>query len=246
MNELLEHKLKYLRFASLREHWDEYLQLGAKKRMSHAKLLERIVQDEYARKRQNAHCLRLKHARIPEPFVLETYPFAKQPKLNKKRVLALYDSSDYLQKGQNIIFLGRTGCGKTGLATSFLIHYIDQGYTGRFVLFTDLLAELYASVADHTEKKLLKRYASYDCLLVDEIGIVEVEPVQVGLFFTLMNNRHRKKSTLLTSNLGFGQWGSFLKNEQLTAALLDRLTATSHVFNMKGCRSLRDPLSASL
>jgi DNA replication protein DnaC len=79
-------------------------------------------------------------------------------------------------------------------------------------------------------------------LLIDEIGYVEVEPVQVGLFFTLMQQRHKKKSTLITSNLGFAEWGSFLKNTHLTAALIDRLTENSHVFNLKGCRTLRDPL----
>jgi len=90
---------------------------------------------------------------------------------------------------------------------------------------------------------VLKKYLSYDPLLIDEIGYVEVEPVQVGLFFTLMHQRHKKKSTLLTSNLGFAQWGSFLKNDHLTAALIDRLTENSHVINMKGCKSLRDPLN---
>jgi DNA replication protein DnaC len=72
---------------------------------------------------------------------------------------------------------------------------------------------------------------------------MEVEPVQVGLFFTLMQKRHRKKSTLLTSNLGFSQWGSFLQNDHLTAALIDRLTQTSHVFNMRECITLRGQLS---
>ena len=70
-------------------------------------------------------------------------------------------------------------------------------------------------------------------MLIDEIGYVEVEPVQVGLFFTLMHQRHKKKPTLITSNLGFTEWGSFLKNDHLTAALIDRLTENSHVINMK-------------
>src|SRR6202007_348837 len=73
---------------------------------------------------------------------------------------------------------------------------------------------------------------------VDENGYVEVEAVQVGLFFTLMHKRHRKKPTLITSNLGFTDWGSFLKNAHLTAALIDRLTENSHVINMKRCVSL--------
>ena len=101
---------------------------------------------------------------------------------------------------------------------------------------------LYQSVADHSEAKLIKTFASYDVLLIDELGYIEVEPVQVGLFFTLMNKRHKKKATLITSNLGFGEWESFLKNEQLTAALIDRLTENSHVINMKNCVSLRPKL----
>jgi DNA replication protein DnaC len=86
---------------------------------------------------------------------------------------------------------------------------------------------------------VLKRYFSYDCLLIDELGYVEVEPVQVGLFFTLMHRRHKKKPTLITSNLGFSDWRSFLHNGHLTAALVDRLTEESHVINMKNCDSLR-------
>jgi DNA replication protein DnaC len=101
---------------------------------------------------------------------------------------------------------------------------------------------LYQSVADHTESKVIKKFTAYDCLLIDEIGYVEVEPVQVGLFFTLMHKRHKRKPTLITSNLGFAQWSSFLKNDHLTAALIDRLTENSHVLNMKNCVSLRPKL----
>ena len=115
-------------------------------------------------------------------------------------------------------------------------------YTGRYVMFAELVADLYQSVADHSEEKLLKKYVAYDCLAIDEIGYIEVEPVQVGLFFTLMQRRHKKRPTLITSNLGFSDWGSFLKNAHLTAALIDRLTDNSYVFNMRQCVSLRPKL----
>ena len=242
MDEKLREMLKYLRLRGLLDNWDSHLTLAAEKRWSQAKLLKHVVEQEYNLKRQNAHQLRLKTAKIPERFAIETYPFARQPKLNKKRIAALYDTFQYMQNNQNIIWLGPTGCGKTGLATSFLINAIDQGFTGRYVLFAELLAELYQSVADHSEHKLIKRYFNFDCLLIDEIGYVEVEPVQVGLFFTLMQKRHKNKSTLITSNLGFSGWGTFLKNDHLTAALIDRLTEVSHVINMKNCRSIRSTL----
>ena len=236
--ELIE-TLKYLRLGGLLAHWDDYLKLAAEKRFSHAHLLTHVLAEEARRKREKARQLRLKHAHIPEPLVIETYPFERQPKLNKKRLLALYDSLGYMRQHQNLIWMGITGCGKTGLATSFLIHAIDHGYRSRYVLFADLVGELYRAVADHSEAKVLKKYLAFDCLLIDEMGYIEVEPVQVGLFFNLMHQRHKTKSTLITSNLGFAQWGSFLKNDNLTAALIDRLTETSHVINMRDCVSIR-------
>jgi DNA replication protein DnaC len=242
MDEDVAKKVKYLRLWGLLEHWDDILIQARKQRFSHERLLRHVIEEEYRTKKDNARKLRLKRARIPEHLVLETFPFRQQPKLNKKRILSLCDSFEYMQKSQNIIWVGPTGCGKTGLATGFLIQAIDRGYSGRHILFPELVAELYASVADHSEEKVIKRYLSFDCLLIDEVGYVEVEAVQVGLFFTLMHRRHKKKPTLITSNLGFSEWGSFLKNDHLTAALIDRLTENSHVINMKNCVSLRPKL----
>lgn len=244
MNDDLKNQLRALRLPRLAAHWDDDLKEAARQRMSHARLLTHIVEEEYRLKCDRARQQRLQRARLPEPWILETFPFDRQPKLNRKAILALYDTMDFLSKAQNLIWLGRTGCGKTGLASSFLRHAIEQGATGRYVLFADLVAELYQAVALHAQEQALKKYLRWDLLLIDEIGYVEVEPVQVGLFFTLMQKRHRKKSTLLTSNLGFSEWGSFLKNDHLTAALIDRLTEASHVFNMKECVTLRAKLSS--
>jgi DNA replication protein DnaC len=242
MDEDLAMKLRHLRLYGLLTHWDEYVVLAGKRRFSPLALLKYIVEEEYKIKGENARQRRLKHAQIPEMWVMETYPFKRQPKLNKKRILALYDAFDFIEKRQNIIWMGRTGCGKTGLATSFLVEAINRGAKGRYILFPELVNELYQSVADHSEAKVLKRYLSYDCLLIDELGHVEVEPVQVGLFFTLMHKRHKTKSTLITTNLGFSDWQSFLKNKHLTAALIDRLTEVSHVINMVDCDTIRDKL----
>lgn len=217
--------------------------MARKQQYSPVRLLQYVLEEEYRIKNDNARALRINRARIPEQFVLETFPFQQQPRLDKKKILSLYDAFDYMTKSRNMIWVGPTGCGKTGLATSFLIHAIHRGYTGRYILFPELVGQLYASVADHSEDTMIKKYLAYDCLLIDEVGYVEVEPVQAGLFFTLMHKRHRKKTTFITSNLGFSEWRSFLKNDHLTAALIDRLTENSHVINMKNCVSLRPKLS---
>jgi len=242
MDEELKKMLKHIRMGGLLANWDRYLQIARQGNYSHVRLLRQIIEEEYKIKKENSRKLKVKRAQIPEKLLMETFPFQKQPQLNKKNILNLYDSFDYMTKNQNIIWIGPTGTGKTGLATAFLIQAIDRGYNGRFILFPELIELLYKSVADHSEEKLIKTFASYDCLLIDELGYIEVEPIQVGLFFTLMHKRHRRKSTLITSNLGFQEWTNFLKNEQLTAALVDRLTENSHVINLRKCVSLRPKL----
>lgn len=242
MNDATAKALKYLRLPRLLAHWQEYLILARKQGFSHVRLLEYVLEQEYQVKTDNARQLRLRRARIPDPAVMDTYPFDRQPKLDKKKILSLYDAFDFLTHHQNILWMGPTGCGKTGLATSFLTQAIHRGYSGRFILFPELVDELFRSVADHSEQRVIRRFAAYDCLLIDELDYVEVEAVQVGLFFTLMHKRHRKKPTLITSTTGFSEWKSFLKNERLTAALIDRLTESSYVINMKNCVSLRPKL----
>lgn len=244
MNDTLAQQLKHLRLPGLLERWDEHLKAAAQANLSHARMLTRVIEEEYRLKCEQARQQRLKLAKIPEKWVMDTFPFARQPKLNKKKILALYDSMAFLRDKQNIIWLGGTGCGKTGLATSFLIQAIQQGARGRYVLFADLLCELHRSQADRSQARVIRRYLQYDALLIDEIGYAEAEPAQIGLFFTLLQQRHKQRSTLITSNLGFSEWASFLKNPHLTAALIDRLTESSHVFNMKECVTLRTKMSS--
>lgn len=242
IDDQLREMLKYLRLGHLLAHWEETLEKARQGRYSPERLLKYVVEEEYRAKRENARLLRRKRANIPEMWEMETFPFHKQPKLDRRRVMSLYDSFDYMTKQRGVIWLGPTGCGKTGLATAFLLQAIDRGYRGYFITFPELIQELFQASADRSDRRVFRRYLSYDCLVIDEVGYVEIEPAQVGQFFTLMHKRHQRKTTIITSNLGFSEWGSFLKNPQLTAALNDRLTSNSHVINMKDCDSLRDRL----
>lgn len=243
MDDELQKILQHLRLGGLLAQWEEFLATARRGRFSHERLLKHVFEAEYRVKTEQARILRRKRAHIPEILEIETFPFSRQPKLDRKRVMSLYDSFDYMTKQQNIAWFGPTGCGKTGLATGFLLQALDRGHRGYFITFPELVAKLYASLADHSQEKLLRKFARYDCLVIDEIGYVEVEPTQVGLFFTLMQKRYKTKTTLLTSNLGFREWNTFLKNKHLASALFDRLTTTTHVFNMKDCESLRPRLN---
>ena len=151
MTDTLAAQLKFLHLPGLLAQWEEYLKTAAHSNLSHARLLMRVVEEEYRLKCDHARQHRLKCAQIPEPWVIETFPFERQPKLSKKRIMALYDSMDFLKQKQNILWMGGTGCGKTGLATSFLTQAIHQGARARYVLFADLLHELHRSQADRSQ-----------------------------------------------------------------------------------------------
>lgn len=239
MKKEIREKLEYLRIWGLLENWDQYLEEAERREFSHPLLLEYVVRQTFKAKKAQAKRHRLSRAKIPEKQVIETYPFSQQPNLSKRKVLNIFDSLDYMHKKQNLILVGPTGSGKTGLATSFLMHAIDEGFTGHFVEFPDILEQFRKAAADRTEEKVLKKYVTFDCLLIDEIGYVEVDAARVGLFFRLMHARYRRKTTIVTSNLGFQQWGEFFKNDHLTAALVDRLTENAKIINMKRCISLR-------
>jgi DNA replication protein DnaC len=133
MDKELEAILKYLRLGGLLARWDEYLAQARRGRFSHERLLKHVLKAEYDRKQEQARWLRRRRAHIPEILEIETFPFTRQPKLDRKRVMSLYDSFDYMTKQQNIAWLGPTGCGKTGLATGFLLQALDRGYRGYFI-----------------------------------------------------------------------------------------------------------------
>jgi DNA replication protein DnaC len=147
----------------LLSRWDKLLAEARGGDFSHERLLKHVLEAEYRTKHDNARELRRKRAHIPELLEMETFPFNRQPKLNHKQTLSLYDSFDYMTKKRNMIWLGPTGCGKTGLATSFLLQAIDRGYRGYFVTFAELVAQLYAALADHSEAKVIRKYLKYDC-----------------------------------------------------------------------------------
>lgn len=242
MNEDMQKMLRHLRLYGLLQNWDKYIKISQEKDFSPVKLLQYIIEEEFKVKKENSRILRIKKARITIEYVMETFPFDRQPKLNKKKILSLYDSFNYITKKENIIFIGPAGAGKSGLATSFLMQAINRGYNGREILFPELIELLFKSRGDHTEGEVIKKFADYDCLHIDELGYIDMEPLQVGQFFTLMQKRYKKKTTFISSNLGFSKWNSLLKNEHLTSALIDRLTETSHVINLKDCVSLRETL----
>jgi DNA replication protein DnaC len=147
---------------------------------------------------------------------------------------------DFIPRAENIVFIGETGTGKTGLASGLLLKALQNGYRGLFISAQDLFDEMYASLADRSSRKLLNRLARLDVVVVDEMGYLNLKPEQTNIFFKLMEERYRRRATIITTNLSYDEWDHFLGNKPLVQALLSRLRHRCHTIRIDG-PSLREP-----
>jgi len=137
---------------------------------------------------------------------------------------------------------GPPGTGKTGLAIGLLREACLNGYRGRFYSAQALLDELYASLADRSTARLLKRLSGMQVLLIDELGYLSLKPEQVNAFFRLMDARYNRVSTIITTNLELSDWYELFQKKPLVDALLDRLQHHCITIRIDG-PSLRSPQS---
>jgi DNA replication protein DnaC len=202
-------------------------------------VLARLFRDEYLRRREQAMKYRIDKAKLPERWTLESFPFDQQPGVNRTQIRQLGEL-DFVARAANLVFVGETAVGKTGLAIGVLIKALENGYRGLFVKAQDLFDEMYSSLADHSSRKLVNRLARIDVLLIDELGYLNLRPEQSNIFFKLMEERYRRKSTIITTNLDYEQWYEFLGQKTMVDALLSRLRHHCTTVRING-PSLRTP-----
>ena len=173
---------------------------------------------------------RIRDARFPLLKPIETFQFESAPELDVRQIRGFLGGR-YIREARNVIFLGRSGTGKTHLATALGMEACRQGVRTRFVTGCALANELIEARDEKVLGRVIKRYASYGLLIVDELGYVPLSREGAELLFQVLAERHEKKSVIITTNLGFGDWTQIFVDPTLTAALLDRVTHKAHVIH---------------
>ena len=219
--------LEGLKLRKMREIVEAELKAAQARKTSYSAFLLDLLRQEVEDKRRRSVEGRIRQATLPDRWTLETFPFHLQPCVNKKQHQE-FAELDFIAQAENIVWMGGTGVGKTGLASSILLKALYAGRTGRVVKAQDLFDEFSASLADRSTQGLLKRLSRVDVLLIDELGYVEPKPGQINNFFRLVENRYGKKPTLITTNLGYREWPKFLGRGPMAAALLRRLLHRCH------------------
>jgi len=239
MNEELEQLLKNLRLKRILEIYEEQLATADKQDISYTEFFVRLMRSQWHARQETALEWRIRQANLPERLSLETFPFARQPGVNRRQIRA-FAELEFIAKAENIVFIGDTGVGKTGLGCGIMLKALENGYRCHFVRAQDLFDDMYASLADRSTRQFIRRLARIDVLQIDELGYLNLKPEQSNIFFKLMEERYHQHATIITTNLEYDDWHSFLGNRLMVDALLSRLRHYCHTVRIKG-PSLRDP-----
>jgi DNA replication protein DnaC len=173
---------------------------------------------------------KLREAKFPLLKTFETFDYAAASGLDK-RLFRELESGEYIKKHRNIILLGKSGTGKTHLATALGICACREGVQTRFITSCALVNELIEAQNERKLSRTIQRYARCGLLVLDELGYVPFSKQSAELLFQVLTERHERGSVIITTNLGFADWTQVFGEPTLTAALLDRLTHKAHIIN---------------
>ena len=230
MKALLNENLKSLKLSTMIRNLAGHLRQAKQDKLSYDEFLLNLTEAEVQVRKENGRKRRLREAKFPLIKPLETFDFEAAADLDARLIKEL-SGCEYIEKTRNVIFMGKSGTGKTHLATGLGMEACKQGIRTRFVTGCGLANELIEARDEKLLGRVVKRYAGYGLLIIDELGYVPFSKEGAQLIFQILAERHERKPVMITTNMGFGDWTQIFGDPSMTAALLDRITHKAHVIN---------------
>jgi len=235
MNALTE-KLDQLKLTTMSRELDQVLPDAAKRNLSHADTLEWLADLELEERQRRSVERRFRLSKLNAQVDIESFNFNhhKSRTQIKKRVLRLLDL-EFIAQGTNIVIIGNPGTGKTFLAKIIGWRACQANIRVLFTTAMHMLNQLVASQADHSLVRKLKSYTDPLLLICDELGYLSLDQQTSNLFYQVISTRHSEsRSTVITTNTAFSEWGNILFNTTIATAIADRLVENSEIFLLGG------------
>lgn len=224
---------KELRLPVFRNEFEQLAQDAAKEGADYETFLLRLLEREYDTRLENRKKAQIRLAGFPARLHLHDLKRDLLP-VDAAEKLTLLERLDFVASGRNIILAGNPGTGKTHIAIGLGLKACQQGYKVYFTTVHRLLTQLRESHAQRTLRQMELRFEKYDLVICDEFGYISFDKQGAELLFNHLSLRAGRKSTIVTTNLGFDRWEEIFGDPILTAALVDRLTHKAHLVNMNG------------
>ena len=193
-------------------------------------LLEEEVSDRRARRIQR----RIKEARFPQLKRLSDLVVKDLPDGISMEQLLELARGEYMDRAANIIAIGGSGTGKTHVCDALGLEACEQSRRVRRYKAIELVSEIEEAQEQHQLHRWLRRFASIDLILLDELGYMPISKHGADLLFQALSERHERASIIVNTNLPFAEWGQVFQTERQAVALLDRITHNAHVLEMNG------------
>lgn len=229
----LQDKLSQLNLLRISQTVDGYCQKALDEKMSYSEFLGLLLEEEISFKQQRNLQIRIQMAQFPFRKTIEQFDFAFQPSIDKRKIEEL-STLRFIANGENIIFLGPPGTGKTHLAIGLGIKACMNGIRTYFITVDKLIQKLTASLADNTFEHKMKTFRQPQLLIIDELGYLPFDQQASNFFFQLVCQKYEKGAIILTSNRSYGDWDKTFGEPVIAGAILDRILHHSITINIRG------------
>src|SRR5690554_669282 len=230
---LIEAYLKKLKMPQAAKTYESLAREAADNNLDYEEYLLCVLEQEVHQRENNRIQRGIRQANFPVIKTLESFDFLAIPSLNKPKVLKLMQG-EYIRNKENIILVGNSGVGKTHIAIALGYEACRQGLRVKFYTAAGLINELLAAQQEYRLNRLEKQWLVPHLVILDELGYVPFSKIGAELLFQFCAARYERGSIIITTNLEFPKWTEVLGDEQMTAALLDRLTHNAHILNING------------
>ena len=230
---LVKHHLKQLKLPTMHDECEPVAQRCAKENVDHLGYLLQLSELELIERERRAAERRLKDARFPAKKTLDEFNFSARPSINKPLLMDLI-RGEYMDKRENILFVGGSGTGKSHIAIAMGIAACQQGKKVRFFRVTELITLMLEAKEERQLQRMRVFLGKLDLLILDELGYVPASKSGAELLFDVISTAYERHSVIVTTNLPFENWTEVLGSERLTGAALDRLTHRCHILETKG------------
>ena len=225
--------LEELKLDKIKSILPGYLDDIKDKNISFTEMMYDLTKEEIKYQTERAAKVNITVSAFPFEKTLDDFDFSYQPSVDKTQMLDL-ETLRFMEKNENVIFVGTSGVGKTHLAVSIGMAAAKRRISTYYITFNDLINQLMKANSENRADIKIKYFCKYKLLIIDEIGYLPIRKEGAYLFLQLINKRYEKRSTILTTNQTFSKWPEIFGDSVVTGAIIDRLVHHSHIIKITG------------
>jgi len=221
-----------LRLPAIKQGWASFAERSDKEGWPAARFLAALAEHEVAQRDRRRIERHLADARLLPGKTLDAFDFSATPMISKAHVMALVAGDSWIEAGANLILVGGPGGGKSHLASAIGLALIENGWRVLFARTSDLVQKLQVARRELALEAAIARLDRFHLLILDDLAYVSKDQAETSVLFELISARYERRSTLITANQPFGEWGKVFPDPAMTLAAVDRLVHHATIFEM--------------